>query len=741
MIRYLLPVFIFSLWMQKSFSQYAPLYNITVNNELGVPKKFPMAGGFNNPQFSAVDLNGDGVQDLFVFDRSGNEIYTFINGGTLNTIDYSYAPEYESHFPVLANWALLVDYNCDGAADIFTYTNYPAAGIKVYDGYYDENNTIQFSLKDSLLVWPLQGNDVNLYVSSVDIPAIVDVNGDGDMDVLTFQITGGYVMYFENTSKETGNGCDALTFKLEDNCWGDFFEGGFKREDSLNVPCPFMSPVNGGNNTRGDDYRHSGSTLLSFDNDGDGDKELITGDISWSNLVYLHNNGDVTNSHVDWQDTLFPSYNTPADVFIFPAPFWVDIDNDGLKDLLVSPNAQNGAQNYSCVWYYKNEGTSVTADFNYQTNTLFIDDMIDVGEGAYPVFFDADNDGLKDLLIGNYGYFDQFNPNVYQARISYYRNIGDATHPAFQLITDDYANLSALSLKGICPTFGDLDGDGDMDMITGRDDGSLLYFQNTAGPGAPANFVFMSQNYAGIDVGNFSTPQLVDANNDGLLDLIIGERDGNLNYYQNTGTTTNPVFTVQSTFFGGVDVRQPGFLTGYSVPFLAELEPGQGRVLLVGSERGFVYRYTNVDNNLSGTFTKADSVFSGVNVGLRAAVSGADMDDDGKTELIVGTYRGGVLYYDQSSTIGVNEIAANPSIHFYPNPASGTIKIEIPPMLKNSALDISVINCFGELVSVQHFMTAPGLLTMDLSNIPNGLYLVKVSNHQYTSVGKVLVSH
>lgn len=725
-----------------SFAQFSPDYSVSVKNIDGIEKKFPWVGGFNNAQFSEVDLNGDGLQDLFVFDRAGNKIYTFLNNGTTGTFDYTYAPQFEARFPALHDWALLVDYNCDGAADIFSYTNYPAAGIRVFDGFYDNNNMISYVIKDSLLVYPFQSNEINLYVSSVDIPAITDVNGDGDVDVLTFQITGGYVMYFENTSKETGNGCSALTFKLEDNCWGDFYEGSFKREDSLNVPCPFlkMPPATPEGDVRGDGERHTGSTLLSFDDDGDGLRELITGDISWSNLVYLHNSGDPSNAHIEWQDTLFPSYDTSADVFIFPAAFRADVNNDGLKDILVAPNSQNGAENYNCAWYYKNTGTATAGNYEFQTRTLFIDDMTDVGEGAYPAFFDVDNDGLKDILIGNYGYFDKNNPNIYSSQLAYYRNTGDAAHPSFQLMDNDFAGIAALSVKGVCPTFADLDGDGDMDMLSGRDDGTLLFFRNTAPAGSAPNFVFISPNYGAIDVGNFSTPQLVDADKDGLVDLLIGERDGNIDYYRNTGTSTAPVFTFQTNDFGGVSVNQPGYLTGYSVPFLSEIEPGQGYTLLVGSELGYVFRYTNVDGNLTGTFNKADSIYSGIQEGLRSSVSGADVDGDGKIELVVGNYRGGVTYFNESPAIAVNAPASNPYIKIYPNPASGQLQFEFPQMLKNSTLELNIVNYLGEEVSHRELFSAAGPLTIDVSSLPVGVYFVRLSNENYDFVSKVVVS-
>ena len=66
--------------------------------------KNPWAGGLNSPQFSPIDLNGDGIKDLFVFERGYNgKVLTFINQGTPNEVDYFHAPEYESIFPKIEN--------------------------------------------------------------------------------------------------------------------------------------------------------------------------------------------------------------------------------------------------------------------------------------------------------------------------------------------------------------------------------------------------------------------------------------------------------------------------------------------------------------------------------------------------------------------------------------------------------------------------------------------------------------
>ena len=73
-------------------------------------------GGFNAVQISKIDLNNDQIEDLFVFDRTGNKISTFITNGN----KYIYDPHYEQFFPnELTDWVLLRDFNGDNKKDIF----------------------------------------------------------------------------------------------------------------------------------------------------------------------------------------------------------------------------------------------------------------------------------------------------------------------------------------------------------------------------------------------------------------------------------------------------------------------------------------------------------------------------------------------------------------------------------------------------------------------------------------------
>ena len=83
--------------------------NVVVLDLNNSAKPMAWAGGINAGQFSEIDLNQDGILDLFVFDREGDKISTYINNGTNGVSDYSYAPEYEDQFPKhLESWVLLV---------------------------------------------------------------------------------------------------------------------------------------------------------------------------------------------------------------------------------------------------------------------------------------------------------------------------------------------------------------------------------------------------------------------------------------------------------------------------------------------------------------------------------------------------------------------------------------------------------------------------------------------------------
>lgn len=730
-------VFLFSLVTTIGFAQpWIKKVDSVKVFESSVRLPNPWAGGLNFCQFSEIDLDQDGTKDLFVFDRTGNKITTFINKGTAGVTDYVHAPEYQDKFPQLHDWALLADYNCDGKADIFTYYS---AGFSVYKNISTLSGGLQFTLVKQQVRSVQYSMNLNLYVSPVDIPAIVDVDNDGDLDILTFHIGGTLVEYHKNLSKESYGICDSLKFEMKNQCFGYFYENSMNNSVTLDDTC---SPNVLGAESTGKppqvEPQHSGSTIFAFDKDGDGDKELVLGDIAYKNMVLLTNGGTITANKMVAQDPSFPSNTTPVNLSMFPAAFFLDVNNDGKKDLLVSPNAANVSENYTSVWHYSNTGTTNAPVFNYQQNNFLQRDMIETGEGNYPVFFDYNKDGKQDLVIGNHGYF--LSSGGYESKLLLYENTGTPANPEFTLITRDYSGLSGLGLNGVAPTFGDLDGDGDKDLVIGDVTGKVHYLTDTSTGTNPASFVLAQINLGNIDVGQASTPQLIDVNRDGKLDLLIGEQGGNINYHENTGTTTTPTFTSTPTSatFGGVKVNKVPFITGFSAPFMFDVSGNYK--LLVGSENGYLYMYDSIDGNLTGNFKLLDSMYLDIYEGNRTAPYGADINNDSYLDVVIGNYSGGTsLYLGRQSLYSVKEEKKLiPEFVVYPNPSSSFISIEIKTELPEKYY-ISVENMVGQKVMNEEAIKAK-TTTLNVNNLNAGIYFIKLSDGRNNSVKRLIVT-
>ena len=683
-----------SLQIHAQYISFERIDSIQVKHN-GIFIQHPWVGGLNAVQFSTIDLNNDNVEDLFLFDRTGNKILTFIKDGS----NYTYAPEYESHFPKLQSWVLLRDYNCDGKKDIFSYVS---GGIGLWVNN-SSNDSLIFEKITSPYIYSSQYNSTtNLFVSKVDIPDINDIDGDGDLDVLTFGVLGSRIEYHKNLRAEMGYHCDSLIYELKNSCWGHFLETGTNTNTCILLDtCSANSNV--GTPEKDGQLKHAGSTILSLDINNDNVRDILLGDVSFSNIVALTNDNTGVNMNTSMvaQDTAYPSYNTPVDLAIFPATFYEDIDNDNVKDLIVSPNIQDDSENTNSVWLYKNMGTNNQPNFNFITTNFIQDEMIEYGRSAYPVLFDYNNDGLLDLFVSSFGKFNASLPELYASKVALYENIGTSLTPVFNLIDEDFGNFSALGLgKAIYPTFADIDGDTDIDIFLGNYDGKINFIENTSNSPSVMNFAntftaIQDDNNAAIDIGASAKPFLYDIDADSDYDLIIGEERGNLNYYENVGDASSHAFRLQSETFGGVETSEWWTTIGNSIPYLYRDTSNQ-TVLFVGSERGDIFHYDSIDNNLNGNFNGLDTIKT-VNRGPNAAPAFGQLNNDIHLDLIIGNERGGLsFYYGKEGTAPTTSIR-EPSIDWvvYPNPFTNEIFIKTSQAnTAYSITDISGKNCF-----------------------------------------------
>jgi hypothetical protein len=364
--------------------------------------------------------------------------------------------------------------------------------------------------------------------------------------------------------------------------------------------------------------------------------------------------------------------------------------------------------------------------------------MIEHGTGSVPVFFDFDQDGLEDLFVAN---FFRYKPTLSkEASIAYYKNTGTATDPFFTFIDYNFLNLnvSSYGLRMI-PTFGDLDGDGDKDMIIGRENGSLVYYQNISV--APSvSFAAPVLNYTDntgtpISSGQYASPQLFDLNQDGLLDLIVGRKTGELMYYKNIGTTTSPSFFLENDTLGNIDLATTS-PDGYPTPHFFK---HNGTIyLFLGGIDGQLHYYNDIETNLSSgeSFNLYSDNFLDISVGAYSSFYVNDIDNDGKLNMFIGQDLGGLhhLEVDPNSHASVEEISDPIEAVVYPNPTNGTINVSVSSV---EQMNVTIVDVFGKMI--QSEQTFNGNTALDISGQRSGVYLVLIKDSEGRKVVKRIV--
>ncbi|MBD2357452.1 VCBS repeat-containing protein [Tolypothrix sp. FACHB-123] len=329
-----------------------------------------------------------------------------------------------------------------------------------------------------------------------------------------------------------------------------------------------------------------------------------------------------------------------------------------------------------------------------------------------PALVDIDNDGDLDLFVGSSN-----------GTIRYYKNNGSRAYPIFVVQTSLANSLSGVTIDSLSSlTFGDLDQDGDFDLIAGQSSGQLAYLLNT---GSKTNPVFSLQlverspfatqpsnsnssnnifnrfsSYLGTvfsppkptftvyGEGGFVTPTLGDIDADGDLDLLLGDRFGKITYAINSGSATNSgKFLVQTgvnnpLYF--VDINSAGGSTdGYSSPYLADFDGDGDLDVAIGTKDGTILYYKNIRSRSQPLYelqTGDANPFNGLTLGSYSHPVLSDLDGDTDLDLLVGTQDGAVRYYINGlppGSLSVEDLAVT-ELNSYQNFVNFTVKLSNP---------------------------------------------------------------
>ncbi len=273
-----------------------------------------------------------------------------------------------------------------------------------------------------------------------------------------------------------------------------------------------------------------------------------------------------------------PNFNTPiTNAFNLASsgynskPHFVDIDNDGDFDLFVGSSS-------GTLMYYENVGSKSSPTFAEKLANPF--NLTPSGYNSTPAFVDIDSDGDFDLFVGSAS-----------GILKYYKNIGSKSSPSFAEILIDPFNLSTSGYNS-APAFIDIDDDGDFDLLVGSASGVLEYYENVGSKSNPSYPGKIASPFNLSDPGYDSSPQFVDIDDDGDFDLFAGCSSGNLKYYENTGSKSNPSFSEKTTNPFNLST------SGYdSAPAFVDIDDDTDFDLFIGGSSGSTqfYRNTNVE--------------------------------------------------------------------------------------------------------------------------------------------------
>jgi hypothetical protein len=267
----------------------------------------------------------------------------------------------------------------------------------------------------------------------------------------------------------------------------------------------------------------------------------------------------------------------------YSTPTMGDLDNDGLIDLI------RGNGDGTITVFEQTAAKSGT----FGAGTLLKNTdgtTLDVGNFAKPTLADLDGDGLLELLVG------EDTGNILRYEQTAATGSGALSFTKSTLFTNPFGAATAGAPNGGSyprPTVADLDNNGLLDVLVGSNDGTLRRYEQTAANSTTFTALGQMRLADGtiIDAGDVDKPLLTDYDGDGYLDMLLGNRTGNIVLYTQSTANSATFKRVGNLTTNGSTALSMSGVGGYAAPAITDIDGDDLLDLFVGNGSGTVQRF------------------------------------------------------------------------------------------------------------------------------------------------------
>ncbi len=232
----------------------------------------------------------------------------------------------------------------------------------------------------------------------------------------------------------------------------------------------------------------------------------------------------------------------------------------------------------------------------------------------------------------------------------------------------------------------------------------------------------------------------MDLNRDGKTDLVIGERNGNINYYSGSESGSIKLNFVTDSL-GKIRIKTNSSQFGFTHPCIADVTNDGKYDLILGTNLSGLQFYNNIEDKLNDAFTYTSDIVSD-KLGLRTTAVVSDLTSDGKLELLTGNSSGGLIIFSQDpppfQPVSVKDnLVENIPFTVFPIPATSKLYIHLPEM--ESSVKVQLYNLLGRQIFAADYKE--DYIVINTASFAEGVYLLKVSDSNKQGIQKIVVVH